>query len=370
MKDFRALLDLAHSNSMRVILDGVFNHCSRGFFAFVDLLENQEHSGYRDWFHVHKFPLDAYGPGKADHFEAWWGLKSLPKLNTRTKAVRQYIFDIARYWIEQGADGWRLDVPNEIDDDAFWAEFRQVVKNANPDAYLVGEIWTADKRWVGPGHFDGLMNYPVRDALVEFINTDFLSAGEFGKKIENLLSLYPKENGYAMYLPLGSHDTERIRTKLEGDVRKVKLAFAFLFAYPGAPAIYYGDEIGLTGDKDPECRGAFNWEHSSWNSELRNWVMTLIALRRKHPTLRRGDFQRVMAEDRKKLFAFSRTLGKETILVAVNAGPVQRNWRLPVGALGWEEGRILRNLLGRGEFVVSGEQISLQIAPWECIWIG
>ena len=154
--DFRALIDVAHHNGVRVLLDGVFNHSGRGFFAFSDLLENQEKSPYRDWFHVQRFPVDAYSGGDAKDYQAWWGFKSLPKLNISNPAVRRYILDVARFWIEQGADGWRLDVPNEIDDDDFWDEFREVVKSVNSDAYLVGEIWTVDPRWVGESHFDGL----------------------------------------------------------------------------------------------------------------------------------------------------------------------------------------------------------------------
>ncbi len=124
MGDFHALLDLAHRHNMRLILDGVFNHCGRGFFAFADVLENHQHSPYRDWFHINRFPVDAFSPGEARDYKAWWGIKSLPKFNTTNPDVRKYLLDVARYWIEQGADGWRLDVPNEIDDDPFWDEFR------------------------------------------------------------------------------------------------------------------------------------------------------------------------------------------------------------------------------------------------------
>ncbi|HEB65204.1 MAG TPA: alpha-amylase, partial [Chloroflexi bacterium] len=141
LEDFHALLNLAHRHGVRVLLDGVFNHCGRGFFAFADVLENGEHSPYRGWFHIHRFPVDAFSPGKAQDYEAWWGFKSLPKFNTATQAVREYIFSVARYWLEQGIDGWRLDVPNGIDDDAFWAEFRRIVKRVNPRAALIGEIW-------------------------------------------------------------------------------------------------------------------------------------------------------------------------------------------------------------------------------------
>ena len=137
-EEFKALLEIAHHNNLKVIIDGVFNHCGRGFFAFNDVLENNSHSPYIDWFHLNNLPPDAYSPGDAYDYDAWWKLKSLPKFNTGNPRVRSYIFDVARYWIRLGADGWRLDVPNEIDDDSFWAEFRQVVKSENPDAYLVG----------------------------------------------------------------------------------------------------------------------------------------------------------------------------------------------------------------------------------------
>ena len=233
MADFRVLLDAAHSNHMRVILDGVFNHSGRSFFAFSDLLENQEHSVYQDWYYIKHFPVEAYSPGEADAYLGWWRLKSLPKFNTANPDVRKYLLGIARYWIEQGIDGWRLDVPNEIDDDGFWAEFRSIVKTINPEAYLLGEIWTADTRWVGDSHFDGLMHYPLRETLLDFLNGGFLTTGQFADKVEGFLNLYNRQNAYAMYVPLGSHDTERIMTVLK-DVRKVRLAFAFQFAYPGS----------------------------------------------------------------------------------------------------------------------------------------
>jgi len=145
-QDFMALLDEAHKRGMYVVLEGVFNHCGRGFFAFTDIVENEQYSQYRDWFHIKRFPLDASSPGDAKNFLGWWKLKSLPKFNTSNPQLRAYILDVASYWIEQGIDGWRLDVPNEIDDDGFWAEFRQVVKHANPQAYLFGEIWKVDPR--------------------------------------------------------------------------------------------------------------------------------------------------------------------------------------------------------------------------------
>jgi glycosidase len=180
---------------------------------------------------VYRFPVDAYSPGASDDYASWWGFKSLPKFNTDQPALRHYLMEVGRYWIEQGADGWRLDVPNEINDDSFWAEFRHTVKSVNRDAYLVGEIWTADPRWVSPSHFDGLINYPLRDDLLRFLYST-LTTTQFAEKVEGLLQLYPRQHSYAMYLTLGTHDTERLITKLDGDLDRVKLAFLpFFFSW-------------------------------------------------------------------------------------------------------------------------------------------
>ena len=370
LDDFQALLKVAHANDVRVILDGVFNHCGRGFFAFNDVLENQENSPYRDWYHIKRFPIQAYGSGQAQDYLGWWGHKSLPKFNADNPEVRRYLLDVGRYWIEKGADGWRLDVPNEIDDDEFWAEFRQAVKSVNHDAYLVGEIWTADPRWVGDSHFDGLMNYPLSDALFDFLNGSFLTASGFGKKIEELLSIYPRENVYAMYLPLGSHDTERLLTRLEDNVDKVKLAIAFQFAMPGAPAIYYGDEVGLKGGKDPACRGTFPWDPDEQNTELRAWIKTLTTLRKRNKVLRRGEFRSVYVDDRRSIYAFARTLGSDTLLITLNASPTRRSVRIPIEDLGWKDGHISHNLLGHEEYIVSGDTLTLTLQAWGIAWVG
>ncbi len=126
----------------------------------------------------------------------------MPKFNTDNPLVRKYIFDVARYWIRLGADGWRLDVPNEIDDENFWDEFRYTVKSENPEAYLVGEIWDGDPRWVGEKSFDGLMNYPVRDGIIGLL-MGLITPDDFAGKINSQLNRYARENVFAMYNPLG-----------------------------------------------------------------------------------------------------------------------------------------------------------------------
>jgi cyclomaltodextrinase len=367
LADFHALVEAVHNNNMRIVLDGVFNHCGRGFFAFSDVLENGDRSAYKDWFHIKQFPLDAYSSDELQNYIGWWNHKSLPKFNTGNPKVREFIFSVARYWIEQGADGWRLDVPNEIDDDGFWEEFRQIVKTANRDAYLVGEIWDVNPRWANDTHFDGLMNYPVKDALVALLQGRENTI-QFGDHIEAIFKAYARENIFGMYVPLDSHDTERFKTLMGGDTNKLKLAFLFQMAFPGAPAIYYGDEIGLEGEKDPDNRRAFPWQQSKWDQGLLQWVKTLVSLRKRTPSLRRGDYVRLVAED--GLYAFARTLGEQNVLVALNASGQEYHTEIACAALNWSDGRILQSLIDGQNFTVMGGKLKIDLLPWSGIWIG
>jgi neopullulanase len=205
MATFRELIDQAHRRGMRVILDGVFNHCGRGFFAFVNVLENGGESPYRNWFYIEDLPLHPYNDKKPANYAGWWSLRSLPKLNVGHPPTRRYILDVARYWLEQGADGWRLDVPNEIEDTAFWREFRQVVKQANPDAYIVGEIWEDATRWLDGTQFDAVMNYIWRDLCRDFFAHDVLKPSAFAQGLDMLQQRYPEEAMLAQLNLFGSH---------------------------------------------------------------------------------------------------------------------------------------------------------------------
>ncbi len=360
LNTFHRLLTRAHGLGIRVVLDGVFNHCGRGFLAFQNLVENEAESPYRNWFHVRSFPLHAYDdqpPG----YECWWQIKSLPKFNAAEPQVRRHLLDVARYWIEQGIDGWRLDVPNEIDDDDFWAEFRQVVKTANPQAYTVGEIWDINPRWVGPRKFDGLMNYPFRTATLDFFGRRSTSASQFGHAVEHLLDAYPREHVYAHFNPLGSHDTERTLNQCGEDVQRMKLALLFQFTYVGAPSIYYGDEVGLTGGKDPDCRRAFPWNESVWNAELRDFVKLLVAIRKGHPALRRGDFKPLYHHDRDGVYVFLRKHDHnehDVLLVAINNSDSTVIRNLPTTHSGWATGAWARDLISGKRFAVDNHFVA------------
>lgn len=358
--DFQQLLDAVHHNGMHLILDGVFNHTGRGFFAFNDILENQEYSAYKDWYRINHFPIDAYSHGDASDYLGWWKFKSLPKLNTDNPQVRKYIFDVARYWIGQGADGWRLDVPNEIDDDGFWGEFRQVVRQANPDAYLVGEIWEANPRWTGENHFDGLMNYPLRDAILNF-TFQKTTATDFAEKLDWLFRLYPRENTDAMYNLLGSHDVARLWSELGSDVSRVKLAFLAQFSMPGVPAIYYGDEIGMSGGKDPDCRKAFPWLEDRWNHDLRVWVKQLVAVRKEYSVLKLGAFQRLHEQDR--CLAFLRSAGEQRMIGILNASRDFHELRLDLNGLNMNRELSWKEVIGGFEWRIEEGQMVVKVQP-------
>jgi neopullulanase len=342
----KRLIDEAHARGMRVVLDGVFNHSSRGFFQFHDILENGPDSAYLDWFTVKGFPLNAYDSQKPLNYQAWWGLPALPKFNTDCAEVREFLWDVGRRWIEFGIDGWRLDVPNEIDDDSFWREFRTRVRHAKPDAYIVGEIWTDAERWLKGDMWDAVMNYQFTRACIAFfigesLNEDELrktslfpvgtsTAQAFRQSIERLLNLYHATVSSAMLNLLGSHDVARFITLARGDRSALELATTFQMTYLGPPSVYYGDEIGMSGGRDPANRGAFPWHKTdTWDTDLLHRFQRLIALRQQRPALRCGSFQFLWAQD--AVVAVCRQLGDDTVITLFNASRDSRRLDLPVG---------------------------------------
>ncbi|HEY9151834.1 MAG TPA: glycoside hydrolase family 13 protein [Anaerolineales bacterium] len=391
----RELLDTAHKKDIRVVLDGVFNHASRGFWQFHHTLENGAASPYVDWFHFDPEHLQgkkhwgAYpspeeqqviqreGSYKAIGYQGWWNLPALPKFNTQTPAVREFIFNVAEHWIKFGIDGWRLDVPGEIDDDSFWQEFRRRVRAINPEAYIVGEIWLDARRWLQGDQFDASMNYMVTAACLGFLTgkhldlnetlkaggyqgrVSHIDANEFANQIDSILGMYHPDVTRVQLNLLDSHDTPRFLTCAGRDLNSLKLALTFLFAYPGAPCIFYGDEIGLYGRHDPECRQPFPWDESKWDHALRDFVKELIALRKAHPALcGEGSYKRLYSAD--SVYAFKRESEDETILIALNAAETEQKINLSGVSLSQEKNRIL---FGQAKVEVQGETIQLNLPP-------
>lgn len=333
-KAFMELLGAAHDRGIRIVLDGVFNHASRGFFQFNHLLEAGEESPYRDWFHVYSWPLNAYQENVRPNYAAWWGLHALPKFNTDNPLVREFLWDVGVHWLEMGIDGWRLDVPAEIDDDAFWQEFRRRCKAVNPEAYIVGELWHDAGRWLQGDQFDAQMNYPFMRAALGFFGghnlnqTDTVHTGlgyieacdglQFAQALNELHHKYDAEIVQAQMNMLGSHDTPRLLTIANNDFSSVQLMFLCQMTIAGAPNIYYGDEIGMTGNRDPDCRKAFPWNaRESWNTDLLQAVRRYINLRQRLPVLRRGDFKVLHADQ--QVVVYSRRYEDQQAVVAFNA---------------------------------------------------
>lgn len=307
---FDQLVREVHQRDMRLILDGVFNHCGRGLYQFNSLLEQGEHSPFVDWFHVKKWPLNAYGRGQA-HYECWWDIPALPKFNTTNPEVREFLWSVASFWMNRGIDGWRLDVPNEINDDDFWREFRIRVKNINPEAYIVGEIWDTPDRWLQGDQFDAVMNYPARQAIIHFLFPERVNHPDFQNTGEPISSKQPLDDDHSIdtfsqeisqafpaqrfgipFNLLGSHDNARIASLAQGNPEKRELAWAILFMLPGTPCVYYGDELGMEGGKDPECRACFPWENldSLKTQPDTQLIRDLIQFRRCQSPLWHGDF--------------------------------------------------------------------------------
>ncbi|MFN2484329.1 MAG: glycoside hydrolase family 13 protein [Candidatus Limnocylindria bacterium] len=363
----RELVDACHARSIRVILDGVFNHTGRGFWPFHHVLENGGRSPYRDWFYfdqaaldaghpVHAYPpVDNEGRLVAEHaadpahragelslaalgYRAWWDLPALPKLNVANPAVREYLLRVAEHWIAFGADGWRIDVPDEIDDDAFWREFRRRVKAINPDAYLVAEVWSGRTDRLAGDQFDAAMNYPLAEGILGFAaapHLDFqvireqydyaqrvraLDAATFAAAVERSLVAADPAIVRSHLNLIGSHDLPRFLSMAGGDRTSLMLATLLQMTLPGAPCVYYGDEIGMLGRADPDCRRAFPWDQSRWDLELRAFVRSAIAVRHANPVLRSLGYRTLFGEG--QTLAYLRNDAGAAILVAINAGDV------------------------------------------------
>ncbi len=315
----KELVKEAHKRGIKVILDAVFNHCGYLFTPFQDVVKRGEDSPYYNWFHINKWPLEKNPPS----YEAFAFEYHMPKLNTQNPEVKEYILNVAKYWIEEAdIDGWRLDVANEVDHE-FWREFRKVVKEAKADAYIVGEIWHNSLPWLMGDQFDSTMNYPFTGACMQYFAYNNANHKEFTELINNTMMRYTRQVNEVMFNMVDSHDTSRFLNKCGGDIRKLRLAVAFTLTYVGTPCIYYGTEIGMDGGEDPDCRRTMEWDRSKWNIELFDFFKALIQLRKEYKALRRGSFEWI--ETNNDVIGYIREMEEERILVLMNNNEAEKN---------------------------------------------
>ena len=380
---FRTLCREAHKRGMRVMLDGVFNHTGSrsryfnadGFYPELGAAQSQD-SPYYDWYSFHPWPTD---------YDAWWGVKTLPAVNEQRPAYRQFIFkgedSVVRHWLRCGADGWRLDVADELPGD-FIAGIRRAIEDEKPDGYLLGEVWedgsnkvaySQRRRYLLGRETHGLMNYPLRTALLRWLGGG--DAAEFRESMETLRANYPPAAFYGAMNFLGTHDTPRILTLLGADHvpaakeeraayalspaqlargrARLRLAGMLLYGFPGSPTLFYGDEAGMQGFEDPLNRGTFPWGRE--DAALLDFFRMLGRLRTQHLSLQEGSLAYVYAQGGG--LVITREHEGETTMVALNAGDEVLTLTLP-----WPRGTAEDGLTGQRFLAVNG-QLRLSLPP-------
>lgn len=385
-KLFLKLINECHKRGIKIILDGVFNHTGTQFWAFQDIVKNQQNSKYKNWFTIKTWD-DPKTEANEFEYEGWLGVKDLPEIREDAKGLvtgpREHVQAIVQRWMDpngdgnpnDGIDGWRLDVAEMVNHN-FWKEFRTWVKGINPDAYIVGEIWWEDwpnykmmnaAPWLKGDQFDAVMNYRFVRALKNFVINKKDQIGPQGliDSLNTLYKDYPTENNYAMMNLLDSHDVERVSTMVVNpdlwydhggnpaqtktfDVRKPtlqereiqKLIVGMQFTLPGAPQIYYGDEVGMWGGDDPDCRKPMVWKELKYETETTHpfglartvdevkfdenifkWYQKMVLIRKGNKALSLGDINFYIFDESKKIMGYKRAFEGENIFVIINNNP-------------------------------------------------
>ncbi|MCE7554422.1 glycoside hydrolase family 13 protein [Aliivibrio fischeri] len=317
------LIDEAHKRGMKVMLDAVFNHIGANSTQWQDVIKHGKDSQYIDWFYVEQFPLideskKAYHSKEQLNYRAFAFAQNMPKLNTENAEVIEYLIEVGRYWVKNfDIDAWRLDVANEVDQ-RFWRRFRDELKAIKPELYILGEVWHDSMNWLGGDQFDGVMNYPLADAMLGFFAHDNLSANQFKFAVNDVNANYPINVNEVAFSLLDSHDTPRIINRCNGNKEKAKLAYLFQFTHSGTPCIYYGGEIGLDGGADPLNRKCMIWDERQHDMNMKHHIMQLIKLRKAHPALRAHAINWLVVDDEQQCFIYQKEYQGERIIIAMN----------------------------------------------------
>lgn len=382
---FRALMSAAAERGMRVILDGVFSHTGADSVYFnrerrYDSVGayNSPDSPYAAWYHFRSWP---------NEYASWWGFDTLPEVEELSPAFMEYINGedgIVSRWLSAGAAGWRLDVADELPD-GFLDAMRRRVKTTDAEALVLGEVWEDASTKESYGHrrryllgrqLDSVMNYPFRTAILQFLTEG--DSETFLQRIEDIVENYPPQSLRLLMNHIGTHDTERVLTLLGGEpgggrgrgwqanrkmsdsqrqlaLHRLRLATLLQFALPGVPCIYYGDEVGMEGYKDPFNRGPFPWGQE--DTELLSWYRRLGAARRTEPSLAEGSF--VPLQGTGDVTGFVRQGKSSALVCAVNRSDMTRAIYLPEA---YRRGRVVM-----GEATVEGEWLVLP--PLNGVWM-
>ncbi|HAQ5688886.1 alpha amylase [Enterococcus faecium] len=324
-KLLKNLIDEAHKRGIRIMFDAVFNHMGVHSPQWQDVLKNGEKSIYKDWFHIRFFPVDSYQmtdlPETAENipYDTFAFTPFMPKLNTANPEVQKYLLDIATYWIKEfDIDEWRLDVANEVDHH-FWKKFREAVTEIKPDIYILGEIWHSSQAWLQGDEFHAVMNYAFTDSIKDYFAKKKITASQMVSGMNHQQMLYRDQVNEGTFNLLDSHDTARILTLCQGNKELMKSVMAFMFLQKGSPCIYYGTEIGMTGEDDPDCRKCMIWEKEEQDLELFGFIKELVSLRKQlSKIISEGSTQWLIVYDREDKLYFTRELEGQIIYVYFN----------------------------------------------------
>lgn len=322
-EDFKDLCEEAKKLGIRIILDGVFSHTGSDS-KYFNKLGNYENKGayqskesrYYSWYRFNKHP---------NEYECWWGFDNQPNVEELDESYLNYMIkdsdSVITKWIKLGASGWRLDVADELPD-KFIEMIKEKILEVDKESVLIGEVWEdasnkisySNKREYFFGNeLDSVTNYPFRDIVIGFVSGN-ISSKIFINKLMSLLENYPTENFYSAMNLLGNHDTERIFTKLKENIELLKLALAIQMTMPGVPLIYYGDEVGLLGGRDPQNRKPYPWDKE--NREILNLYKVLTTIRNNELSLKKGTFKPISISE--EILSYEREYNGEKIIVLVN----------------------------------------------------
>lgn len=340
-KIFTELCEEAAKKGIRIILDGVFSHTgadSKYFNKFNNYSElgayQSKESKYYKWFNFSDYP---------NKYECWWGIDNQPNVNELEPSYVEYMVkgenSIIKKWMQAGASGWRLDVADELPDE-FIKMIRAKMKEVKKDSVLIGEVWedasnkvsySKKRQYLYGEELDSVTNYPFREVLIDFVKGN-IKSDKVKRKLMSLYENYPRENFYACMNVLGTHDTERILSMLDNKVYLMKLIVGLQMTFPGVPIIYYGDEVGVEGGKDPDNRRAYPWGRE--NKEILNLYKLFIGIRNKEEALKKGSLK--FYDTDLDVCVYERQFNNEKIIIAANTS---------------REEKTLNNIILQGKYI-------------------
>ena len=318
-EDLKELVQKSHERGMKVVLDAVYNHTGREFFAFQDILEKGEKSKYLDWYFIDELPPRGEW-GEIPNFKCFGYYGGMPKLNLKNPEVEKYITDVACYWIKEcDIDGWRLDVGDEISH-FFWKNFRKAIKAVKKDMLIIGEIWHYAGDFLEGDEWDTVMNYPFYLNLIDLLADEKINVSQFVQNLGYLKGRLNKKCYPLMWNLIDSHDTARFLHLCNDNKKKQHLAAAFQLLMPGMPMVYYGDEYAMPGANDPDCRRGMYWDEEYQDKEMYNWYKKLMQVRKTHACIVEGEMIETITNDDDDTIVMIRKNGDETIAMLFNCG--------------------------------------------------